>query len=256
MSDPAAVLETIRRSIRSAQDAEFEWLRTEFVPWAHVQVPVARARVALVTTGGVYLGNDFHEPFDSGEPWGDPGFREFPWVVEAEDLKVAHPYYDDRFAIRDPNVVFPVGRLRELVNMGVVGGSAPFHYSVMGHLPRPARFLAESLPALVERLRRAQAGAVVVVAVAPLCHQTAALIARGVEAAGIPSVCLGVEPAVWAAVRPPRAVWVRHPVGATLGQPGNAAKQQQVLRDALDALEIMTERGSLWELPYRWTGNM
>ncbi|MFO7171404.1 MAG: glycine/sarcosine/betaine reductase selenoprotein B family protein [Bacillota bacterium] len=241
----------VQRQVRERWDPEFTWVENQFIPWAHLQKPVAQCRLVLITTGGLYLANQFQEPF-SDHPHGDPSFREFPAAVQLEDLRIAHPGYDTAHAEADRNVVFPLDRLRELERSGVIGRLAPFHYSFMGHLTRPLSLLADSLPNLVERVRRAEADVALIGAVSPLCHQTAGLISRALEAAGIPTLVVGVEPSLWERVRPPRAVWSRHPFGAPFGQPGNRGKQTELLRMALEALETMQTRGSVWELPLAW----
>ena len=56
------------------------------------------------------------------------------------------------------------------------------------------------------------------------------------------------------AMRPPRAVYVRFPIGLTLGAPGAVAQQRLVIEDALALLTEAEEPGSLRELPYPWHG--
>jgi D-proline reductase (dithiol) PrdB len=41
---------------------------------------------------------------------------------------------------RDPEVVFPLSRLRELAAQGIIGSVADFHYSFMGAPFPPTRF--------------------------------------------------------------------------------------------------------------------
>ncbi len=53
-------------------------------------------------------------------------------------------------------------------------------------------------------------------------------------------------------MRPPRWVRVRFPRGATIGEPGRADRQLQVLRDVFRALGDLAEPGDHVELPYRW----
>jgi hypothetical protein len=55
-------------------------------------------------------------------------------------------------------------------------------------------------------------------------------------------------------MRPPRAVYVRFPIGLTLGGPGAVAQQRLVVEDALALLEEAREPGSLRVLPYKWHG--
>ena len=53
-------------------------------------------------------------------------------------------------------------------------------------------------------------------------------------------------------MRPPRAVYVRFPIGLTLGAPGAVAQQRVVIEDALAFLAEAGQPGSLRGLPYRW----
>ncbi|GIX48246.1 MAG: hypothetical protein KatS3mg131_2457 [Candidatus Tectimicrobiota bacterium] len=63
---------------------------------------------------------------------------------------------------------------------------------------------------------------------------------------------LGQTPHILEQVRPPRAVVTAFPRGATVGAPGNAEQQRQVLLDALAVLEEAETPGVLYVLPYRW----
>lgn len=240
------------QSIREKWDPQFELIESRFVPWAHLPRPLNRCKIGLISTAGVYLKDGFHQPFDTENPLGDPSFREMPSTVDLADLRIGHTHYDDRYAREDLNVVFPVDRLLDMARLGVIGQVAPLIYSFMGHVTRPVELLTESVPNLMQRLRRMQADAVLVVAVSPICHQTAGLIARSLEAAGLPTLAAGVYPELWAAVKPPRAVWSQFPAGATFGQPGNVGKQQAVMQEALDRLELMQIPGSVHQLSYAW----
>lgn len=124
------------------------------IPWAPFAGPLSSARVALVSTGGLYLPPD--PPFDVDAPLGDPGLRVIPSDVALSELRIAHAHYGHQRAERDPNVVFPLDRLRELAADGVIGGVASRAYSFgftvhTGELIEPgtgsahelARFLAE-----------------------------------------------------------------------------------------------------------------
>lgn len=78
------------------------------------------------------------------------------------------------------------------------------------------------------------------------------LIQRMIEEAGIPTISLGNMPERMARIKPPRALLVRFPRGAMLGEPGNAVRQRRIILDALEALKDMTVPGTVRELPYRW----
>lgn len=78
------------------------------------------------------------------------------------------------------------------------------------------------------------------------------LIQRMAEAAGIPTISMGNMADRMAYVKPPRALLVKFARGSMLGEPGNAKRQRRIITDALTALKIMTEPGTIQELPYQW----
>ena len=78
------------------------------------------------------------------------------------------------------------------------------------------------------------------------------LIARVIEAAGIPTVCIIGLRAIAEQVRPPRTVHLRWPFGHPLGEPGNRAQQLSVLHYALRALYEIDEAGEIREPGWRW----
>jgi D-proline reductase (dithiol) PrdB len=107
-------------------------MHTGEVPWAEPRVPLRKAVIALVTTGGVHLTSQ--TPFDMSDLGGDPSFRELPVDAPVEALCITHDYYDHRDAANDLNLVYPVQRLKELQNAGAIGGLHRLAYSLMGHI--------------------------------------------------------------------------------------------------------------------------
>jgi hypothetical protein len=85
-----------------------------------------------------------------------------------------------------------------------------------------------------------------------VCHQTVSLIARHLEAHGIPTVCLGSAFDILQAGRPPRAVFLDYPLGHSGGCPFDRADQACVLRDALQAFESLRAPGQILTLANRW----
>ncbi len=87
---------------------------------------LAAARVAIVTTAGLRIGN--------ATPWApnDPSFEVLP--AERRDLIVTHfsPNFDRAGFLADPNVIYPADRLQELADEGVIGSVASQHLSFMG----------------------------------------------------------------------------------------------------------------------------
>lgn len=78
------------------------------------------------------------------------------------------------------------------------------------------------------------------------------LVQRAIEAEGIPTVGISILKEVTQKVRPPRSVYLRYPLGRPLGEAFHAAQQRAILLDALKALEIVAEPGTILEPGYRW----
>ena len=121
----------------------------EGIPWATLTKPLARAKVALVTTGGVFL--EGQTPYSER---GDATHREIPRDAAHEAFRIWHPGYDFGPAMQDINCVFPLDRFKELEDEGVIGELADTNYSFMGLIPDPAEALMpETAPEVGRRLK-------------------------------------------------------------------------------------------------------
>ena len=134
--------------------AVYRWRRLDPVPWTRPAVPLRRAKVALLTTGGLYR-PQIDEPFRRVRG-GDYSFRVVPDDVELESLVVGQTSeaFDRRPAEADRNAVLPIERLRTLVERGEVGSSAPRHLSFNGSITAPGRLVGESAPQAADLLTR------------------------------------------------------------------------------------------------------
>jgi D-proline reductase (dithiol) PrdB len=96
-------------------------------PWV-VPKPVARSRVAIISTAGLQRRGDRPFSVDSGD------YRLLPGDSRAADLIMSHisTNFDRTGFQQDHNVVFPIDRLNELAAEGAVGSVASIHYSFMG----------------------------------------------------------------------------------------------------------------------------
>jgi D-proline reductase (dithiol) PrdB len=124
----------------------YRWRVIEPVPWAPLRVPLSRARLALVSSAGFVLPDQ--APFDENLRGGDPSLREIPFDTEPSALVDTHrsESFDHAGLRRDPNLAFPLERVRELAERGRIGAVNHRHWSFMGSLTAPGRFVAESLP--------------------------------------------------------------------------------------------------------------
>jgi D-proline reductase (dithiol) PrdB len=94
--------------------------------------PLSRARVGMVTAAGLHLADQ--PAFDMDDPEGDASYRVIPGDVDVSALTITHDYYDHSAPDRDVNCVYPIERMRELVQVGELGAVAPRHVGMMGHL--------------------------------------------------------------------------------------------------------------------------
>jgi D-proline reductase (dithiol) PrdB len=126
----------------------------ETVPFTPLKRPLAESRVALLSTAGVHLADQ--EPFQVETVAGDQSHRPIPDDVDLSRLRFSHTHYDTSSAEQDPNVVFPLDRLHELVERGAIGSTSPVHVGMMGFNPDPTD-IAESLaPTVVSLLSEAE----------------------------------------------------------------------------------------------------
>ena len=90
--------------------------------------PLAERRVAIVSSAALIRRGD--APF----PFGSPEVRFLPADVPPGELLISHVSinFDRSGYQRDINTVYPLQRLRELADEGIIGGIAPTHYTVMG----------------------------------------------------------------------------------------------------------------------------
>ncbi len=132
-------------------------------PFTPFNVPLTEARVGLLTTSGHFLKDDDPQPFGETAMTQEqavarisdfirsaPVLSEIPSSCPAPDLRVRHGGYDIRSAERDPNVTFPIERLREASAEGRVGELADTFYSFPGATAQGR--LRSVLPEWVEKL--------------------------------------------------------------------------------------------------------
>lgn len=122
--------------------------------------------IMIVSTSGVHL--DDQEPYNTDPSVGDATFRIIPGDVEAKQLTVTHSapkdHYNTDFPKEDINCVFPIDRLREMVENGDLGGVAEKHITMMGYSMRLNKINKETIPALVKEVVRSKADAVLLTA--------------------------------------------------------------------------------------------
>ena len=137
--------------------------------WAEFGKRLSRARVALLTSAGLYVRSQ-QQPFDvereRREPaWGDASHRLIPRATQPSELAMAHLHVRNDEVLAEPNIALPLAPLADLVEAGFVGGATAEHVSVMGyqgwHDNSLDRWREETAPAIVRALEKQDADGVV-----------------------------------------------------------------------------------------------
>lgn len=121
-----------------AMHHDFDPMVNTEIAWTPLTKPLTDCVVALGTTCGVHLKQD--EPFDQYSEHGDQSFRLIGNNVQSSELMASHNHFNTDASEQDINCIFPIDRLRELAEQGVLQAS-PMHFGFMGFNPKPARLL-------------------------------------------------------------------------------------------------------------------
>lgn len=79
------------------------------------------------------------------------------------------------------------------------------------------------------------------------------LVARILEKAGFPTICLTAARSITASVNPPRAAFVDMPLGYTAGRPHEPEFQRDLLRKVFKAAENIDTPGTIVDLDITWS---
>lgn len=220
---------------------EYPLVKNQHAPFSPARRALPMLNLALISSAGAYI--DGTTPFDTSASAGDFTFREIPSQIDAEDLRFAARGYDPAFVIADSNALLPLARLFEFESNGIIGQLNPVFWSFNGFIADASRLVDEMAPKILERIKRYEVQAALLVPASRLCHQSVSLIARAVELLGIPTMTLAVDKEVVESVRPPRAALYAGKFGSVAGVPNWPEHQRRVLDEALRLIEPMDQAG-------------
>lgn len=143
---PADYIAETRQLYDSLGYDSYRWAhRPETPPWAPIGKPLSECRITLVGSGGLYRKGQI--AFNTKD---DTSIRVISTDAPTAELRTAHFAYDQADARTDPNCVFPLGRLRELADDGVIGSLSENAFAFMGGIYSTRRLESETVPLLVE----------------------------------------------------------------------------------------------------------
>lgn len=219
----------------------YPFVTNKRAPFRPARRALPMLNLALISSAGVYI--DGTNSFDTQAAEGDFSFREIPIEVGPTDLLFAARGYDPVAVQQDMNSQVPLQRLFEFEANGVIGQLTPVFWSFSGAITDAGRLVEEMLPRLLDRVKRYEVQATLLIPASRLCHQSVSLAARAVELAGIPTMTLAVVKDVVEMVRPPRAALYDGEFGSVAGKPNSPEHQRRILDEALRLIEPMDQPG-------------
>ncbi|MGZ5786581.1 MAG: glycine/sarcosine/betaine reductase selenoprotein B family protein [Ramlibacter sp.] len=234
--------------------APYEWAHFIDVPLQPLSKPLSQCRVALVTTAAPYRPEAGDQ--GPGAPYNARAKFFHVYSLDAardHDLRISHVAIDRKHTTaEDAGTYFPLPALRRAATAGRIGSVAlRFHGAPTNRSQRTT--IEADGPEIVARCQADGADAAILVANCPVCHQTLAIVARLLEAAGIATVVMGCAKDIVEHTGVPRFLFSDFPLGNAAGRPHDAASQEFTLDLALKLLEAAPAARTTVQSPLRWS---
>lgn len=231
----------------SRQPVRFQYSPASATP---CRTPLSRARIALITAGGIYSRPD-HGPTHTQDEAiaqlrtyirGKPTLLRIGDSTPNDALGVRHPGYDVRAAELDPETVFPRRAMGSLHEAGIVGKPLPQSYSFVGACSQE-----ELIRGVADEWARTLiadgADGALLVGTCPLCHMSVAHLAVAFESQGLATVVIATKQfeQIMRQMGVARALITPHLMGRTVGQPLDDSRHRLVVEQALGLLDLSGE---------------
>jgi D-proline reductase (dithiol) PrdB len=219
-------------------------------PMVAVHKPVSELTIGLLVSLGART--TAQEPF---ERTNDLSYRLISRRVPTEQIVVDHATPARFWADEDLNVAFPRDRMAELEAQGIIGSLAPDAVSILGSITKWEQLATDTADRIKAEFLRQGVDLVLVVPFCPQCHQATAVLARALEARGLPTLMLSTLRDISEAYRPPRTALVDYPIGSPCGRVGDPEHQRATLAAALSiALDTNNSQLQTVDLAYHVDG--
>jgi D-proline reductase (dithiol) PrdB len=234
----------------------YRWAHHVEAPFQPLLKPLGQSRLTLITTAA---------PFDPAKGDQGPGAEynggaKFYSVYAGDtckphDLRISHLAYDRvHTTAEDSGTWFPLPQLQRLARERRIGEVAPRFFGAPTNRSHRVTIQTDA-PEILERCREDRVDAAVLVPNCPVCHQTASLIARHLEANGIPTVVMGCAKDIVEHAAVARFLFSDFPLGNSAGKPRDPASQAFTLELALRLLEAAPSAQTTVQSPLRWSAD-
>ena len=231
----------------------YRWAHHDEIPFTPMVKPLNEANIALVTTA-VRFEPQFGEQGPGAKYNGEAKFFEvYAESTSGEpDLRISHIAIDrTHTTAADQNSYFPLTALRNALDLGVIGNIAPRFYGLPTDRDQE-HTVAHYGNDILSLCRDDKVDAALLFPNCPVCHQSVSLVARHLEAHGIPTVISGCAKDIVESCAVPRFVFNDFPLGNSAGKPFDPESQARVVTLCLDVLRSAEVAGTVLPNPDRW----
>jgi hypothetical protein len=234
----------------------YHWAHHVDAPFTTLTKPLRDSRVALITTAAPYQPGKG----DQGPGAAYNGSAKFYAVHSGDvsgthDLRISHIGYDRvHTTATDSGTWFPLPALLRAVAAGRIGALAQrFHGAPTNRSHRVT--IETDAPEILRRCHEDGADVAILVPNCPVCHQTCSLVARHLEANGIPTVVMGCAKDIVEHAGVARFLFSDFPLGNSAGKPNDVDSQAQTLELAVRLLESAPGSRTTVQSPLRWAAS-
>ncbi len=256
MSAPLPYLQRISNYYQTlGYGAPYRWAEFEDVPFHTLGKPLSQARVGIVTTAAPFQ----PDRGDQGPGAAYNGAAKFFEIYTAStdvepDLRISHIAIDrDHTSAEDQGSYFPLRALKSLLEDGTFHALSPRFYGLPTNRSQ-ATTINVDCAHLVDLCIEDAVDIALLVPNCPVCHQSTALAARALEAAGITTVVMGCARDIVEKVGVPRLLFNDFPLGNAAGLPHDPASQKKIAQLALELATTADAPRTTVQSPYQWSG--
>ncbi len=148
---PIEYVKTLNAHYQAYGFPPYKWSTFQTTTWTPLEKPLEKCRVALLCSSGISRKDQ--TPF-SPLARSELTYREIPKETRSEELVINYAYYDHSDADKDPNIVFPIDRFRELEQEGYIGELAQINYGLgMGRMYKRTQLQTQLAAEIGRRLK-------------------------------------------------------------------------------------------------------
>jgi hypothetical protein len=237
-------------------DNPYVWAHYVDTPFTPLQKPLKSSRLALITTAVPYDPSKGDQ--GPGAPYNAEAKFYEPYGMETAvdpDLRIAHVGIDRKHAnLSEMACWFPLQAARQAVaNQRILQLASRFYGLPTNRSQRHT--LEKDAPRILQMCQADAVDIAILVPNCPICHQSTSLLARYLEAAGIPTVIIGAAKDIVEYCGVPRFVFNDFPLGNAAARPGDPQSQHIIFNLALDVLEFAPGPRTTVQSALRWSGD-